>query len=110
MNFTIEKIEEILRTSAIFSELLKAGEADYRLEIFVRHVIQKESAFKTTVMVFTSWTLTAFKSHNVVWNSFISTQYTAAYGHLPHGWTRLKMAQEGAVRENIKKGIAGLQH
>ena len=61
-----------------------------------------------TATIETSWTLTRLSDHAVIWQKSITTSHTAKTGEAFAGVTRLRLATEGAARDNIQDAITHL--
>jgi hypothetical protein len=61
-----------------------------------------------TVTLTSHWQLTKQGDPRPFWQSFVSTKYTAKAGDAFVGVERLRMANEGAARANIKDGLEEL--
>ena len=64
--------------------------------------------FNMTVSVTANWKLIDLSNNKVVFEELIPTPYKARMSESWIGVERLRMANEGAVRENIKAGIQKL--
>jgi hypothetical protein len=71
-------------------------------------VISPNAGFDMTVTAVTEWQLTEVAGGRMVLEEYISTPFTATVGDAFTGVARLRLANEGAARENIKEGIRRL--
>jgi len=55
-----------------------------------------------------AWSLSEQKTKKVVMRDSIESSHTATMGQAFVGVTRLRLAVEGAVRENIRQGLMGI--
>ena len=101
----LEALYESLSRSGVFSEVVTKGAADYLLDVFVTDVRQPVIGFNMTVSVVANWTLTDLAAKEVVFEELIPTPYTATVGDAFAAIKRLRLANEGAVRANIRAGI-----
>jgi hypothetical protein len=99
-------LETSIRTSRLFTEVVDAG--DYRLDVFIGNLSQPKFGFNMTVTLEINWTLTRVSDQQKVWEKGISSTYTAKAGEAFAGVKRLRLANEGAARENIGQAIAAL--
>ncbi len=99
---------DALSKSGAFREVLKEGKSDYILDVFITKVQQPLIGFNMTVSVSAKWKLLDAATHNVVYEDMIITPYEVKVSEEFMGIERLRKANEGAVRENIKKGIVKL--
>ena len=103
-----EGFAEALRTS-IQSSGVFGGVSDqgpYRLEAFIGTLSQPMMGFSMTVDMKVSYTLR--KGGSTVWQRTIDSTHTATPGEAFVGVTRLRMATEGAARENIRQALQAL--
>lgn len=98
-------LQTSLERHRVFSRVIQAGDGDYRLEVALVRMKQPLAGFDMTVTADTQWKLTSTRSGKVVWQETLSRAHTATVGDAFVGITRLKMANEGAIRESIKAGI-----
>ncbi|MEA3232968.1 MAG: hypothetical protein U9Q05_14525 [Thermodesulfobacteriota bacterium] len=103
-----EAITNSLTQSGIFSKVINGSNADYLLEVIITNCNQPIVGFDMTVSMVTHWELTNLKTNKEIWEDFISSSYTATVGDAFAGIKRLRLANEGAARENIKEGISTL--
>ena len=103
-----EALYKSLSKSGVFRQVIKEGGADYLLDVFIAGVKQPIMAFNMTVSVTANWKLIDLSNNKVVFEELIPTPYKAGMGESWVGVKRLRLANEGAVRENIKQGIRRL--
>lgn len=102
-----EGLKQALRESGVFREVVSAADADYGLN--VSFVSENETGtLDKTVELTTKWILTRCSDGEDLLRETISTTYTAKLGEAFDGGKRLRLANEGAGRENIKEGIRRL--
>ncbi|MGH7990849.1 MAG: hypothetical protein ACREDS_11765 [Limisphaerales bacterium] len=61
-----------------------------------------------TVRLEVDWKLIRISDSRVLWHEKIHSTYTARLGAAFAGWTRMRIATEGAARNNIEEGLAKL--
>lgn len=61
-----------------------------------------------TVEAQTEWQLRTTLDEPAIWREHINTDYTATVGDAFVGLKRLRLANEGAIRENISVGLKKL--
>lgn len=103
-----EALYKSLSQSGVFRQVVKEGEADYLLDVFISGMKQPIMAFNMTVSVTANWKLIDLSNNKVVFEELIPTPYKAGMNESWIGVKRLRLANEGAVRENIKQGIRKL--
>ena len=100
-----QAVAESIKQSGVFSAVINQGGSDYRLDITLVKVMSPNFGFNMTTTVVTQWLLTQNASGKVVSEEYISTPFTATVGDAFAGVARVRLANEGAARENIKEGI-----
>jgi len=101
-------LEETLRHSALFSSVA-ATNTDYRLEVQLVRVTTPLLGSTSTVTVVSEWRLVRVRDSAVVSDEYFATPFTATMGD--GGFfviKRTRIANEGAARANIAKGIQRL--
>jgi hypothetical protein len=90
-----------LRNSNLFSEVNPSANPDYTLSAAILTQRQPMAGFSMTVELLVRYTLKD-NAGTQVWQKDIVSKYTATMGDSLIGPTRLNLANEGAVRENIR--------
>lgn len=103
----VRAIESSLRNSGKFSTVIEGGPGDYRLQVNLASVDQPLFGFSFTVRISTRWILSD-ATDKVVFDDFIRSEHTTTTKEALAGVTRLRLATEGAARENIRLGIERL--
>jgi hypothetical protein len=98
-------LESSLTKYRSFSRVLGGAGGEYRLDVALLKLKQPLAGFNMTVTAEIAWTLTAVRSGQVVWRETTNTPYTATMGDAFAGVKRLGLANEGAIRESIKRGL-----
>ena len=99
---------QALRDSISQSGLFKAVAATggrYKLSAFIGKVDQPILGFNMTVKMEVSYTLVDTKSGKAVWSKNIASEHTAKATEAFAGVTRLRLANEGAARDNIEQAL-----
>lgn len=100
-------LSESIGKSGLFSSVAPVGgKGDYHLEVTIVRVDQPVMGFSMTVTIETTWNLSRKSDGEVLWRKGIQSTYTAPLGASLAGVTRLRLANEGAARENIQDAIA----
>lgn len=100
---------QALRDSITQSGLFKAVAATggrYKLSAFIGKVDQPMMGFSMTVKMEVSYTLVDTTSGKAVWSKNIASEHTAKASEAFAGVTRLRLANEGAARDNIEQALA----
>ena len=98
-------IVESLTTYGVFKTVLTEGNTDYKLEAAIMNLQQPMFGFNMTVTIETAWKLTNLKDGSTVLSENLINSYTATVGDAFAGVTRLRVASEGAARENIRDAL-----
>lgn len=94
--------------SAIFASVGNYGSTDLHLETFIGMLQQPLMGFNLTVTLEVYYALTESATGNTLWRDTIQSTYTATTGEAFAGITRLRLATEGAARENIRQLLKAL--
>jgi hypothetical protein len=97
-----------LEEAGLFRTVSTEG-ARYRLTGFIGKVDQPMMGFSMTVKMEVSYTLKDTQSGTAVWTKDIESEYTAKASAAFAGVERLRLANEGAARENIRQAVTELQ-
>jgi hypothetical protein len=103
--FTQALVDSITK-SQIFSSVVQGKGADYLLTVTLFNLEQPLVGLSFTVKMEAGWTLQRADSGAIVWQESIKSEHTATLGDAVVGLTRRRLATEGAVRDNITKGLA----
>lgn len=99
-----EALRSSIQSSSIFGGVSDQG--PFRLEAFIGTLSQPMMGFSMTVDMKVSYTLR--RGGGTVWQRTISSSHTSTPGEAFVGVTRLRMATEGAARENIRLALQAL--
>jgi hypothetical protein len=99
-----QALRESIEKAGLFSSVAADG-ARYRLTGFIGKVDQPMFGFSFTVKMEVSYALKDTKSGSTVWTKDINSEYTATPGQAFAGVERLRLANEGAARENIRQAL-----
>jgi hypothetical protein len=102
-----QALTDSITKSGLFAKVLPSG-ARYKLTAFIGKVDQPMFGFSMTVKMDVSYSLTDTQSNKSVWSKEISSEYTAKASEAFAGVKRLRLANEGAARENIQQAIAAM--
>jgi hypothetical protein len=101
-------VVESLRRSGLFRQVLDSGDSAFRLELRLENLDQPIAGFSMTVALRVQWRLVHLPDQTEVWHDRIQTVHTAAFSQAFSGVKRLRLATEGAARENIEEGLKRL--
>lgn len=91
-----------------FSRVVDGKNGDYILTVNVFSLTQPSFGFSFTVGAEVGWTLTRADNGAKVWQESIKSEHTVGVAEAFVGVTRLKLATEGAIRNNVKQGLVKL--
>jgi len=99
-----QALSDSIEKSNLFTKVSAAG-ARYKLAAFIGKVDQPMLGFSMTVKMEVSYTLTDTKAVAAVWTKNIASEYTAKVSDAFAGVERLRLANEGAAKENIRLAL-----
>ena len=99
-------LEESLRRTQLLTLPNTVGK--YNLSVNLEKVDQPMFGFSFTVTSTTNYLLRNNETNDITFDQKISAPYTATFGDAAYGPTRLKLANEGSIRENIRQFIEKL--
>jgi hypothetical protein len=101
-------IEKSVTQSALFKEVVQGKNGDYELSVTVARLGKPTFGASFTVDMEAGWSLIKASDKSVVMRKSITSSYTASMGDSLVGVTRLRLAVEGAARNNIKQGLEAI--
>jgi len=96
---------ESINKSRVFSRVIPGTGADYVLQVAIISIEQPTFGGTLKVKMEAAWTLRRGDG-TVVWQEAIQSMHLVTVGEEFVAATRLRVATEGAARENIKQGLA----
>jgi hypothetical protein len=99
-----QALRDSIDKAALFAKVSTEG-GRYRLTGFIGKVDQPMFGFSMTVKMEVSYTLKDTQSGKTVWTKDVNSEYTAKAGAAFSGVERLRLANEGAARENIRQAV-----
>jgi hypothetical protein len=100
-NFSKALADSIVQ-SGLFAHAGPGVSGRYELNAFISRLSQPMVGFSMTVTMEVGYTLVDNQSHQAVWRKSITSQHTAAVSDAFAAVTRLRLATEGAAKENIQ--------
>jgi hypothetical protein len=97
---------EAITKSQVFSKVIEGKGGNYDLNVSIISMEQPTFGLDFTVKMEAGWTLKNASTGAVVWQKAIKSQHTATTSDAFAAVTRLRLANEGAARNNIKQGLA----
>ncbi len=98
-------IESSITQSGVFAHVIQGTGADYDLSVTIIRLSKPLMGFSMTVTMEAAWSLVKSADKSVVLRKPVTSTFTAGMGDAFAGVTRLRMAVEGAARENIAQGL-----
>ncbi|MBI1313563.1 hypothetical protein GC176_19910 [bacterium] len=103
-----QALDQTLRESELFSGVSQGAGSDYQLTVRLNKAKQPMVGLGMTVRLSADWLLTRAADGQTVWQETVDSEYTAKFTEHVIGYERLRKANEGAVRENIRIGLERL--
>lgn len=101
-----EALAEALTKSGLFSRVASGGEADYRIQVTLKRLLQPPGGVgEMESQLGAMWVLKDAKSDEVLWQDFIVTTGLTSFSEAPSGATRLKRSMARAANSNIFRAI-----
>lgn len=102
-----QALRDSIEKSGLFAKVSPSG-ARYKLTGFIGKVDQPLIGLSLTVKMEVNYSLVDTQSGTTVWAKDIASEYTAMTGEAFAAVKRLRLANEGAARENIQQAIAAM--
>jgi hypothetical protein len=99
-------LTESITKFQMFSKVVQGNGADYLLSINIFSIEQPSFGLSLLVKMEVGWTLKRTDTNAIVWQEAIKSEYTANPNDAIAGSRRLRIATEGAARNNIARGLA----
>jgi len=100
-----QALADSITKSQMFSAVIEGMKSDYFLMITIFSFDQPVFGFSFTVKMEAGWTLKDAVSGETVWQEAIKSENTATTEDAFAARTRLRLAVEGAARNNISQGL-----
>jgi hypothetical protein len=102
-----QAVRDSITQSGVFALAQTKVPADYALQVNLIKTLSPNAGFSLTVTLLAQWQLSD-KAGKTLLDEYLSTPYTAEVGEAFVAVKRLRLAAEGAARENIKEGLRRL--
>jgi hypothetical protein len=102
-----QALRESIEKAGLFGNVA-TSDARYRLTSFIGKVDQPMLGFSLTVKMEVSYALKDTKSGSTVWAKDVNSEYTATTSQAFAAVERLRLANEGAARENIRQALTAM--
>lgn len=100
-------IRKAIQKHGIFQEVTEA-QPDLQLEIKLIQLQQPLFGFDMTVQLHSEWSLSSADASQLLWKKSLNSTHTATVGDAFVAVTRLRLANEGAGKNNIQEGLEAL--
>jgi len=101
-------VTESLRNTGLFRSIADSGEAAFSLVTTLEDLSQPEAGISMTVDLQADWRLIRMSDKQVVWHEKIHSTHTARPRDAFVALKRIRLATEGAARENIEQALERL--
>ncbi|MES1997988.1 MAG: hypothetical protein V4446_01615 [Pseudomonadota bacterium] len=101
-------IENSIVQSGLFKNVVQGKTGDYDLTVSVTQISKPIFGASFTVDLETAWSLVKTSDKSYAMRKVIKSSYTATMGDSLVGMTRLRLAVEGAARDNIAQGLKAI--
>jgi hypothetical protein len=101
-------IEASIRETKTFREVVQGKNGQYELAVNVISLSKPSLGLSFTVDLEAGWTLTRASDHQIVLRKAIKSTHTASMSDAFAGVVRMRLAVEGAARDNIAQGLAAI--
>lgn len=101
-------IETSIVKNGLFTQVLEGGSGDYLLNVAITSISKPMFGASFTVNMEAGWTLMEKSTGKIVMRESIRSSSTVTMGQALIGVERLRLAVEGAARENIRDGLAAI--
>ncbi len=101
-------IESSITRTNLFKSIVQGKGADYELTVTLAPLARPLFGFSFTVNMEAGWVLVKAADRSIVMRTAIRSAYTADMGESVVGVIRLRLAIEGAARNNIDQGLKAI--
>lgn len=101
-----QALTDAINNSKIFSSVIQGRSSDYQLNVTIFNMDQPSFGLSFTVKMEAGWQLKRVSDGATVWQESIKSEHTATTSDAFAGVTRLRLATEGAARNNIELGLS----
>jgi len=99
-------LHQAISESGLFSQVVKGNGGDYLLTANIFSLNQPMFGMAMTVKLEAGYTLKRLADSKVVWQEAIRSEHTSTPGEAFAGVTRVRLATEGAVKNNIAEALS----
>lgn len=98
-----QAISTAITQSGLFAKIATSPAGDYQLDVQIVRLDRPSFGLSFTVTLEANWRLK--RGNELVWEKAVQSSFTATAGDSLVGVTRLRLANEGAARNNINDAI-----
>lgn len=110
-NSTLQKaLTEAIEKSKTFSQVVPGTGGNYLLTVNIFNIDQPNFGLNLTTKLEAGWTLKRADTGTVVWQESIRSEHTSTVSDAFVAVERLRLATEGAARNNIAQGLAKISN
>ena len=103
-----QALKDSITQAVLFSKIGAADDSRYQLNAFIVRLEQPMVGFSMSVTMEVSYSLVDSQAKKSIWEKSIVSEHTAAASEAFAGVKRLRLATEGAARQNIESLIREL--
>lgn len=100
-----EALSNAIISSKVFSSVIKGNGGDTILTATIFNIDQPSFGFSFTVKMEVGWTLKRANTGAILWQESIRSEHTATTSDALAGVARLRLANEGAAKNNIAEAL-----
>lgn len=97
-------IEQSIVENSLFTKVINGSGSDYLLEVAMISMEKPSFGVDFTVNMEAAWSLKD-QSNKIIMRKSIKSSHTATFGDAFAAQVRIRLAMEGAIRENIRLGL-----
>lgn len=101
-------LENAIVKSSVFKNVVQGKNGDYELTVRVTEMSKPVFGLTFTVNLETAWSLVKRSDQSVAMRQVIKSSHTATFSDAAVAVTRLRLAVEGAARDNIAQGLKAI--
>ncbi|MDO9597940.1 MAG: hypothetical protein Q7J47_09480 [Azoarcus sp.] len=101
-------IEDSIVQNKVFNSVVQGKAADYDLMVSIVHLNKPMFGLSFTVELEATWVLVKQSDRSVVFKRSVKSSHTATFSDAAVAITRLRLALEGAARNNIEQGLTAI--
>lgn len=101
-------LENSIVQSKLFKNVVQGKNGDYELTVSVTQLSKPMFGFDMKVELETAWTLVKTSDKSIAMQKVVKNVFVATTSDAFVGMTRLRLAVEGAARENIAQGLKAI--